>query len=84
MDGTEQNPGIMHLAVKEILQEINGDLRRNILGLRYLLSVSVKEIYLGKDIDLIENAVVDFRGENDSQLIGCTAQGAGCCLKQHM
>jgi len=67
MDGTEQNPGIMHLAVKEILQEINGDLRRNILGLRYLLSVSVKEIYLGKDIDLIDYQIISSKSKTKSK-----------------
>jgi len=41
MDGTAENPGIMHLAVKEILNEIKGELRKNVLNLRYLLSVNV-------------------------------------------
>ena len=67
MDGTDQNPGIMHLAVKEILQEINSDLRRNILGLRYLLSVSVKEIYLGKDIDLIDYQVISSKSKTKTK-----------------
>ena len=41
MDATSEDVGIMHLAVREILQEIKGDLRKNVLGMKYELSVSV-------------------------------------------